>query len=157
MRDRILESDIVHTALTLAWPVMLSNVFETVYNLTDAFWLGKVGPEALAAPSISWPILFLLISLSAGFGIAGLSLVSQYTGAGESEKANKVAGQLLSVLLVSSLTVAVVGFFFTENILRLLNIPEGVLSVTASYLKITFLGSLHVRSFWFSSITEGIR
>ena len=140
MRDKILGSDIVHTALTLAWPVMLSNVFETAYNLTDAFWLGKVGPEALAAPSISWPIMFLLISLSAGFGIAGLSLVSQYTGAGESEKANKVAGQLLSILLISSLTVAVIGFFFTENILRLLNIPEGVLDVTAGYLKITFLG-----------------
>jgi Na+-driven multidrug efflux pump len=57
--------------MSLAWPVMLSNAFQTVYNLTDAFWLGKVGLEAVAAPSISWPIIFLLISLSAGFGIAG--------------------------------------------------------------------------------------
>lgn len=140
MRDRILESDIIRTALTLAWPVMLSNAFQTVYNLTDAFWLGKVGPEAVAAPSISFPIMFLLIALSAGFGIAGLSLVSQYVGAGEYEKANKAAGQLLTILIVASTIVAVVGFFLAEFILRLMNIPEGVISVTASYLKITFLG-----------------
>ncbi|UCE44590.1 MAG: MATE family efflux transporter, partial [Candidatus Bathyarchaeota archaeon] len=81
MRDRILNGDVVRTSLTLAWPVMLSNAFQTIYNLTDAFWLGKVGPESVAAPSISWPILFLLISLSAGFGIAGLAMVAQYTGA----------------------------------------------------------------------------
>lgn len=140
MRDRILESDIIRTALTLAWPVMLSNAFQTVYNLTDAFWLGKVGPEAVAAPSISFPIIFLLIALSAGFAIAGLSLVSQYVGAGEYEKANKAAGQLLTILIVASTIVAVVGFFLAEFILRLMNIPEGVIGVTASYLKITFLG-----------------
>ena len=62
MRDRILQGNIYKTALTLSWPVMLSNIFQTVYNMTDAFWLGKVGPEAVAAPSVSWPIMFLLIT-----------------------------------------------------------------------------------------------
>jgi len=90
MRGSILGGDIIRTALTLAWPVMLSNAFETVYNLTDAFWLGKLGPEAVAAPSISWPIMFLFISLSAGFGISGISLVSQYTGAGLPEKGQQI-------------------------------------------------------------------
>ena len=156
MRDRILRSDIIRTAMALSWPVMLSNAFQTFYNLTDAFWLGKVGPEAVAAPSISWPILFLLISLSAGFAIAGLSLVSQYTGAGESEKANKVAGQLLGTLLIASLGVAVVGFFLAEDILRLMNVPEGVLNVTASYLKITFLGLPFMFSFFgFQALLRG--
>jgi putative MATE family efflux protein len=139
MRKQILENDILRTAMTLAWPVMLSNAFQTVYNLTDAFWLGKMGPEAVAAPSIAWPIMFLLISLSGGFGIAGLALVSQYTGAGEPEKA-----------------VAIVGFFLAENILRLMNVPEGVLSGTTSYLKITFLGLPFMFShFGFQALLRG--
>ncbi|NIP67480.1 MATE family efflux transporter, partial [Candidatus Bathyarchaeota archaeon] len=108
MRELILNGNIVYTAMALGWPVMLSNLFQTAYNLTDAFWLGKLGPESVAAPSISWPIMFLFISLSAGFGIAGISLVSQYTGAGEPEKANKAAGQLLSFLLVGACTVSIV-------------------------------------------------
>jgi len=148
MRDKILNGDIVRTSLTLAWPVMLSNAFETIYNLTDAFWLGKVGPESVAAPSISWPILFLLISLSAGFGISGLAMVAQYTGAGDPRKANKVAGQLLITLLIASVCVAILGFFLAENILILMNIPESILSITASYLRITFLGLPFMFSFF---------
>lgn len=139
MRNKILNGDIIRTALTLGWPVMLSNVFQTIYNLTDAFWLGKLGPEAVAAPSISWPIMFLFISLSAGFGIAGISLVSQYTGAGLHEKANKTAGQLLSFLLMTSCTVAVVGFLFAEDVLSLMGASPDILATTTPYLQIMFL------------------
>ncbi|UCE95715.1 MAG: MATE family efflux transporter, partial [Candidatus Bathyarchaeota archaeon] len=110
MRDHILNGDILRTALTLGWPVMVANVAETIYNLTDAFWLGRLGPEAVAAPSISWPIMFLFISISAGFAVSGVSLVSQYTGAGLPDKANKSAGQLLFVLLSTSLVASIVGF-----------------------------------------------
>lgn len=156
MRAKILEGDILRTTLTLAWPVMLSNTFQTVYNLTDTFWLGRVGPEAVAAPSVSWPIMFLLMSLSAGFGVAGLSLVSQYVGAGEIQKANKAAGQLLAIFIGASLSIMFLGFFGAELILRLLNVPEGVLRVATSYLKITFLGvPFMFLSFGFQALLRG--
>ena len=156
MRERILGSGIIRTAMALAWPVMLSNAFQTVYNLTDAFWLGRVGPEAVAAPSISWPIMFLLIALSAGFGVSGLTMVSQYTGAGEPEKANRAAGQLLTILLTASVSVAVVGYLLAEDILRLINIPDGVIGVATSYLKIMFLGVPFMFShFGFQALLRG--
>jgi putative MATE family efflux protein len=155
-RSRILEGDIIPTALTLALPVMFSNAFETIYNLTDAFWLGKVGPEAVAAPSVSWPIIFLLMIMTGGFGISGLTLVSQYIGADEPEKANQVAGQLLLILITASVIVAIFGFFNAELILRLLNIPEGVLLVAVSYLRITFLGiPFMMIHFGFQSLLRG--
>jgi putative MATE family efflux protein len=139
MRDRILNGDIIQTGLKLGWPVMLSNVFETVYNLTDAFWLGKLGPAAVAAPSISWPIIFLFISISAGFGISGISLVSQYTGAGLPWKANKAAGQLLFVLLSTSLVASIIGFPFAGNILALMGSSQVVQATTTPYLQVMFL------------------
>jgi len=156
MRDQILSGDILKTTLTLAWPVMLSNAFQTVYNLTDAYWLGKIGPEAVAAPSLSWPIMFLLISLSAGFAIAGLSMVSQYVGAGEMEKANKAAGQLYTIFIASSLVVAVTGYLGAEAILKLINVPEAILPIATSYLKITFLGiPFMFLSFGFQALLRG--
>ena len=139
MRDRILSGDIIRTALTLGWPVMAANVAETVYNLTDTFWLGKLGPEAVAAPSISWPIMFLFISISAGFGISGVSLVSQYTGAGLPEKANKSAGQLLFVLLSTSLVASIVGFPFAGDILALIGASQVVQAISTPYLQVMFL------------------
>jgi len=156
MRDQILNGDILRTTLALAWPVMLSNAFQTVYNLTDAYWLGKVGPEAVAAPSLSWPIMFLLISLSAGFGIAGLSMVSQYVGAGEMEKANKAAGQLYTIFIAASLVVSVTGYLGAEAILRLINVPDGILPIATSYLRITFLGiPFMFLSFGFQALLRG--
>lgn len=156
MRKRILEGDIIRTTLALSWPVMLSNAFQTVYNLTDTFWLGKLGPDAVAAPSISWPIMFLLMSISGGFGVAGLSLVSQYVGAEDIRSANRVAGQMLSILLWASISVSVSGFFLAETILRLINVPEGILRIAASYLRITFLGvPFMFMSFGFQSLMRG--
>ena len=139
MRDRILGGGIIRTALTLGWPVMVANVAETIYNLTDTFWLGKLGPEAVAAPSISWPIMFLFISISAGFAISGVSLVSQYTGAGLTEKANKSAGQLLFILLSTSLVASIVGFPFVGDILALIGASQVVQATTTPYLQVMFL------------------
>ncbi len=139
MRARILGGDIIRTALALGWPVMAANVAETIYNLTDTFWLGKLGPEAVAAPSISWPIVFLFISISAGFATSGVSLVSQYTGAGLPEKANKSAGQLLFVLLSTSLVASIVGFPFAGSILALMGSSEVVQATTTPYLQVMFL------------------
>jgi len=139
MRDFILGGDIIRTALALGWPVMAANVAETVYNLTDTFWLGRLGPEAVAAPSISWPIMFLFISISAGFGISGVSLVSQYTGAGLPEKANKSAGQLLFVLLSTSFVASIVGFPFAEDMLALMGASQVVQATTTPYLRVMFL------------------
>jgi len=139
MRDRILGGGIIRTALALGWPVMAANVAETIYNLTDTFWLGKLGPEAVAAPSISWPIMFLFISISAGFAVSGVSLVSQYTGAGLTEKANKSAGQLLFILLSTSVVASIVGFPFVGDILALIGASQVVQAITTPYLQVMFL------------------
>jgi putative MATE family efflux protein len=118
---------------------MAANVAETIYNLTDIFWLGKLGPEAVAAPSISWPIIFLFISISSGFAVSGVSLVSQYTGAGLPEEANKSAGQLLFVLLSTSLVASMVGSPFVSNILALMGASQVVQATSTPYLQVMFL------------------
>ncbi|MBD3205621.1 MATE family efflux transporter [Candidatus Bathyarchaeota archaeon] len=156
MREEILSGNIFKTAFKLSWPVMLSHAFQTFYNMTDAYWLGKVGPEAVAAPSISWPIMFLLISISAGFGIAGISLVSQYVGANRHEDAEKVSGQLYSIFLVSSVIIAVIGVLSARIILGLMNVPEAVIPVAANFLRITFLGvPFMFLSFGFQALLRG--
>jgi putative MATE family efflux protein len=135
---------------------MLSHAFQTFYNMTDAYWLGKVGTAEVAAPSVSWPIMFLLISLSAGFGIAGLSLVSQYIGAGKDEEAQKTSGQLFSFIIIASISIALIGVLSSEYILKIMNTPEAVLSVAVNYLRISFLGTPFMfLSFGFQALLRG--
>jgi len=113
-RVNLLEGNLSGTIIKLGYPMAIASVVQTFYNLADTFWLGKLGRDALAAPIISFNIIFFILSLGMGFSIAGTSLVSQYTGSGEKEKANKVAGNLLGYLILFSIFFLFVGLFLIE-------------------------------------------
>lgn len=82
--------------------------------------------------------------------------MAQYTGAGEHLQTNRVASQLVLILLVTSTVVAGAGYLFVNSVLQLMNIPDNVFTVTANYLRISFLGLpfmfLH---FGFQSLLRG--
>jgi putative MATE family efflux protein len=143
-KNHILEGPIIRTLFILGWPIMVTNLLHTMYNLVDMFWLGRLGPSestnAVAALQISWPIIFLLMSLAIGFGSAGVALVSQYTGAQNTKEANRSAGQVLSMSLLFGVTIGVLGFMFSSEIVDLLGLEEGIADLATLYLKIIFLG-----------------
>ena len=90
-RERIIGGSIIRTTLWLAWPIILGNIINISYNLVDTFWLGKLGKASLAAPTVSWPLIMLFYSIGMGFSFAGITLVSQYVGAGEYRLASRSA------------------------------------------------------------------
>ena len=96
---KLLEGSIIKSLVSLAIPIILANILQTAYQLTDAFWVGRLGGVAVAAVSVSFPIIFLLISLGSGFAIAGSILTAQYFGAKNKEMVNHVAGQTFLWLL----------------------------------------------------------
>jgi len=93
-REEISTGNPLKIMFLLSFPVMISQLLHTLYHLADTFWLGHLPPaesgEAVTGLQISWPVIWLLIALSFGFGIAGVALVSQYTGAGEKKNANLI-------------------------------------------------------------------
>jgi putative MATE family efflux protein len=126
--------------LLLAWPVMLSHLLQTLYNLADAFWLGKLGRQALTAPTITMHVVFIGFALAMGLGAAGTTLVSQYTGAGRKDLASGVAGQLLTLLTGIGLVIGVAGFLLTPHLLRLLQTPPDAWSMTFDYMRWIWAG-----------------
>src|SRR6201991_1281061 len=101
-----LEGPISRALVTLAIPIILGNVLQTGYQLTDAFWVGRLGASAVAAISVSFPLTFLVIALGSGLAIAGATLTAQYMGAGRQDMVNHVAAQ---TMLMVALTSAVLG------------------------------------------------
>lgn len=138
IRTEILSGSIFKALFRLAWPVMLGNLMQTAYNLADTFWLGRLGKEALAAPTISWPIIWLMISFSDGIGIAGTSLVAQHTGAGNQERANRVAGQVFIFVFIVASFLSIIGFLFIHVVLKWMGADPGVLDKATSYSRIIF-------------------
>ena len=76
----VVKQPVLKTMLKLGLPIGVTRALQVVYNLTDMYWLGRLGREALAAVSATWPVLFLIIAGLAGLFQAGLALVSQYWG-----------------------------------------------------------------------------
>lgn len=158
LKDDILNGPIIKTLLVLGWPVIVSNALQMLYNLVDTYWLGKIGKVAIAAPTVGFPVVFLLISLGFGFSIAGVSLVSQHTGAGSSENANKAAGQVLAFMFFSSVILSAIGFSIAPGLLKtLMGVPEDVFPKALIYIRIIFTGlPLMFIYFAFRSLIRGI-
>ncbi|OAA31192.1 multidrug transporter MATE [Kosmotoga arenicorallina S304] len=140
-RVNILKEDMTAALFKLAWPAVLSMLLQTLYNIVDAFWLGKLGKLEISAPTIAWPAIFLVLSIGGGITVASLALVSQYTGKGEKELAKRAAGQTLSVVFSFAIIVGVFGGIFSEGILKLLKIPSEMIPFTKSYMSTIFFGT----------------
>jgi putative MATE family efflux protein len=132
----------------LAMPIVVTNLFQTAYNLADTFWLGQYSTDALAAISFAFPMVFLLISLGTGISVAGSVLVAQFTGAGKQREAEYAASQTVTFAGLVSLVLGVVGYFLVGEFLSLMGASPDVLPLAASYMEVISLGLLAMFGFF---------
>ncbi len=125
---------------SLAWPMTISSVVMMIGPTIDMIWIGKLGPDAMAAVGISGTVVMLINSLIMGL-FAGLrALVARFVGAGDSEKANHAAQQGLIIGAILSLIVAAIGFFLAESVLRIWDLEPAVVAAGAAYMRIELVG-----------------
>ncbi|WP_297503485.1 MATE family efflux transporter [Thermococcus sp.] len=140
MREEILNGPIERTLLTLAGPLIVNNLVQVVYNITDTFWLGKLGREALSAPGTVWPIIGTLMALGMGFVTAGFAFVGQYIGAERYEKANRSAGALYSLMMLFAVATTVVALLILPYALHFMRISTNVYPYSYTYATVVFFG-----------------
>lgn len=151
------DRSVVRPLLALAIPIMLGNLFQAAYQLTDAFWVGRLGEKAVAAVTLSFPIIFFITALGIGFAIAGATLTAQYFGAKDKEMVNHSAAQTLVVVVGSGLLLGILGYFMTDTILSWLRVDEVIRPVSAAYLRIAFMAMVFNFSFFmFQAIMRSI-
>jgi putative MATE family efflux protein len=131
--------------IRIGMPAVLSSVLFTLYNLTDAFFIGLLPggtPQAvMAGIQISWPFVWFLISFIGGFGGAVVTaLVSQNVGADRPEEANLALNQMFTVGVAASVVLGVVGYIFMPLVLSVF-VHEPAVTLQASlYMRVIFLG-----------------
>ncbi|MBX0325273.1 MATE family efflux transporter [Halomicroarcula sp. F13] len=140
--------DIGKPLFFLSMPIVVTNLFQTAYNLADTFWLGQYSTDALAAISFAFPMVFLLISLGMGISVAGSVLVAQFTGADEEREAEYAASQTVTFAVIVSILLGVVGYFGVETFLSLLGASQDVLPMATGYMEVISLGLLFMFGFF---------
>jgi len=125
--------------LKLGTPLIFLNLVHLLYNLTDTFWLGRLGKNAVSSPTLSWPVFGTVMALGMGFGVSGFAFISQYQGSGDFKRAQKAMGNLFTLFLVFSILSGISGFLATPWILKAMKIPPDTYQNTVKYLRVMFL------------------
>ncbi|ELZ83484.1 MATE efflux family protein [Haloferax gibbonsii ATCC 33959] len=133
------EGAIAPKLLSLSWPLVAGNLLQTLYNLADVFWVGRVGADAVAAVSLMFPTSWMFVSTAMGITAATIALVSQHVGAGEDREADRVVGQTVLLTLAVSVVLAVAGFAFRHPLLELIGAEGAVFTEALAYIEVIFL------------------
>ncbi|MFA1611335.1 MATE family efflux transporter [Halobellus rubicundus] len=154
----VTDGPLLKPLVVLSLPIVLTNLLQVAYNLADTFWVGRLGQDAVSALSFSWAIVFLIITLAAGFTVAGTVLVAQNKGAGNLDRISAVAGQTIAFVIGASVLLSVVGYALAPWLLRLIGATPGteVFALSVTYTRTMFLGIPFVFGFFiFQSLLQG--
>jgi len=153
----IIKMPVFKALFTLAVPIIMANLFQAMYQLTDSFWVGRLGGAALAAVSICSPIVFLAISIGIGFAIAGSTFVAQYFGAKNHKMVSHSAAQTILMITFISFIFSILGFILAPKILNFMGAGPDIFDMALGFMRVSFIAIIANFSFFiFQSIMRGI-
>lgn len=140
----------------LAIPLMFGMMIQTIYSLVDMIFIGMVGSNSLKALAFNLPVLFFGMGLVFGLGSGVTTVIAQYIGANDLERANNSAQQSIYMGLIIGFFLTFLGLIFGKEILRFLGTPLDVLPLAWNYFKIIVSAYVFiVMSIFFRSIFSG--
>jgi len=139
-RGDLTQGGIGSTLLKFALPTLASSILQSLNGTINAIWVGRfLGEGALAATSNANMVMFLLTAFVFGFGMAATILVGQAWGRKDVDQARRVFGTAGGSFLLVTIIIAIVGWFLSPAILKLLGTPAEAAPLALAYLRVIFL------------------
>lgn len=135
----ILQGSMGKAILALAVPVVINSFLQTMYNLTDTYWLGQLGTNELAAINLVSPLQQIVVNFGSGLTVAGAVLIAQLIGASKKEEAASMASQIFVCAMIFSIICAGVIAIFTPTVVNWLGADELTAKVANVYLRLVIL------------------
>ncbi len=144
IRD-LTQGSVTRLLLVFSYPLLLSNLLQTVYNMVDMIVIGQfVGKAGLSAVSIGGDLLHLLTFLAMGFANAGQGILSQYIGAGNRERGKGTSGTMFTLLGAAAVVLTVVCALLLDTFLGWMNTPAESFLYTRQYGMTCILGMIFI-------------
>lgn len=138
-KELILNGKISKALIMLAVPIIITNFLQSMYNLTDTFWLGKIGTIPQAAISLVSPVQSTVMSFGQGITMAGSILISQYIGAGDEKSGKGMANQIFLCSMIFSIVCAAVLCAASPLIIGWMGADAELMAPSNTYLRIVVL------------------
>ena len=126
----------------LAVPASVGTLFQTLYNIVDTFFAGKISPDALSALSKSFPMYFIIVATSIGVTIAGTSLIGNSIGENDKKKILYYFSNIIYFGIFISVLLTLFGLFFSETVFLLMGSSNKVTFLGLEYTNIIFSGTI---------------
>lgn len=135
------KGNVFRNLLMLSWPMFIGNVVMILGFTVDLFWVGKLGPVAIAGVGIGGIAIMLVITAIMGLMMGMRAIIAHFIGAGDVSGANHVARQGFVISGAFAIVVVFVGIFLTESIIGLFDVEADVIAVSSAYMRVLFIGS----------------
>ncbi len=129
---------------SLAIPMMATNAFQTLFNVVDMIFVGRLGPDAIAAVSAVGIAMMIPFALILGLSIATGAMISRFYGAGDRGLAAHIASQAIQAISIGGLGMTVIGVILAPYILQIFGVTPQVGQMGTTYIQIVFLASIPV-------------
>ena len=126
--------------LSLSVPMIASHVIQSIQSMVDLYFVGRLGPEAIAAVGMGGTVSMVMATVFMGIHTSTVAMVSRAVGAKDEARASQVAGQAMVLTAVFSVLVTAAGYAASPFLLRLLGAQGEVAQLGTEYLRIIFLG-----------------
>jgi putative MATE family efflux protein len=126
----------------LAVPMILELSLESVFALVDIFFVGKLGPNAIASVGLTESVITIVYSIAIGLSTAATAIVARRIGEKNRDGAAHAGAQSLLIAFVISVILTITGMIFAGDILSLMGASKAVVAEGAIFTRIMFGGSL---------------
>ncbi len=126
----------------LAVPASVGFIFNTLFNVVDTYWAGKISTASLAAMGLTFPVFFIILSMGIGMGTGATALISQSLGAGRNEEAEKYGFQAVSFSIINSVFLTILGLAMAPSLFLILGATNEYLDIAIQYMNIILYGTV---------------
>lgn len=150
------QGKLIKTMLILLGPLLLTNLFNSIYNIVDSIWIGNlIGETGVSAITNCYPLTFIVTAISTGLSISTSVLIAQYYGAKKEEKLKSILGTSYLLAFILSFLAAIIMILTSSFWLNILNTPLEIYEETKIYFIIYLIG--YIFNFLLIVIMEALR
>lgn len=142
MKELLTEGSVRKHLLRMAIPTSIGMFFNTMFNVVDTFYAGKLGTASLAGMSVSFSVFFILIAFSSGIGTGLTALMSNAVGKKDKEKFRILTINGLILTFAVGFVLTVTGLIFAPHLLAVLGAQGEAFAEGARYVRGIYAGAL---------------
>lgn len=138
----LVHRSVTRTLFGMAFPMLAGTFAMNAYNLTDTWFVAKLGTLPLAAMGFTFPVVMLMTCVAGGIGTGITTLVSHAIGRHDHDAAARLVTHGLSLTVCVGVVLSVVGYLSIGPIFRRLGADAQTLPLIGDYMRTCFLGTV---------------